>query len=129
MKTLGEIASYVGGQLQGDASIPIKRVVHPALVRDVSDLALVLSPSAASFLASGKITHAVLPARIESRLTPNQIIVNRPRLVLARVLELFDRPVHVSPGVHPSAVIDPTAELGQHVSNGRFAVIRPEHAV
>lgn len=129
MKTLGEIASYVGGQLQGDASIPIKRVVHPALVRDVSDLALVLSPSAASFLASGKITNAVLPEAIESRLTPNQIVVNRPRLVLARVLELFDRPVHVSPGVHPSAVIDPTAELGRHVSIGPFCWIGPETRV
>ena len=38
----------------------IKRVVHPALVQDDTDLALVLSPSAASLLASGKISNAVL---------------------------------------------------------------------
>ena len=43
MKTLGEIATYVGGQLFGDASLPIKRIVHPALVEDESDLALVFS--------------------------------------------------------------------------------------
>ena len=95
MKTLGEIATYVGGQLRGDASILIKRVVHPALAQTDSDLALVLSPSAASILDSGKITNAVLPEKIESRLTPNQIVVSRPRLVLARILELFDRPVNV----------------------------------
>ena len=110
MKSLGEIAAYVGGQLLGDASIQIERVVHPALVRDDSDLALVFSPSAASFLASGKIRNAVLPEAIETGLTPNQIVVTRPRLVLARLLELFELPVHVPPGVHPSAVIDPTRE-------------------
>ena len=129
MKTLGEIATYVGGEMRGDASIPIERVVHPALARDDSDLALVLSPSAASLLASGKIANAVLPEAIESRLTPNQIIVSRPRLVLARLLELFDRPVHVSPGVHPSAVIDPTAKIGRHVSIGPFCWIGPETRV
>jgi UDP-3-O-[3-hydroxymyristoyl] glucosamine N-acyltransferase len=129
MKTLGEIATYVGGEMRGDASIPINRVVHPALARGDSDLALVLSPSAASLLASGKIANAVLPEAIESRLTPNQIIVRRPRLVLARLLELFDRPVHVSPGVHPSAVIDPTARIGRHVSIGPFCWIGPETRV
>ena len=76
MKTLGEIANYVGGQLLGDASVPIERIVHPALVENDSDLALVLSPSAASILASGKISNAVLPEEIEGRLTPNQIVVN-----------------------------------------------------
>ena len=48
MKTLGEIAQYVGGQLRGDASVPIQRVVHPSQVENEFDLALVLSASAAS---------------------------------------------------------------------------------
>ena len=69
-----------------------ERVVHPALVQDDSDLALVLSPSAASLLASGKISNAVLPEEIEGRLTPNQIVVKRPRLVLARLLGTLRAP-------------------------------------
>jgi UDP-3-O-[3-hydroxymyristoyl] glucosamine N-acyltransferase len=126
MKTLGEIATYVGGQLRGDASIPIKRLIHPALAQDDFDLALVLSPKIAPLLASGKIKNAVLPEGIETGLTANQIIVSRPRLVLARLLELFERPVHVFPGVHPSAVIDPTAKIGRQVSIGPFCWIGPE---
>ncbi len=56
---------------------------------------------------------------IESRLAPNQIIVSRPRLILARLLEFFDRPVHVFAGVHPTRwAIHPTAKIGQHVSIG-----------
>src|ERR1700675_3961273 len=129
MKTLGEIARYVGGQLFGDPSVPIKRVVHPALVQDDTDLALVLSPSAASILASGKISNAMLPEEIEVRLTPNQIVVKRPRLVLARLLELFERPVHVAPGVHPSAVIDSTSTIGQNVSIGPFCWVGPSSQI
>lgn len=125
MKTLGEIASYVGGQLCGDASVSIRRVVHPAMVENDSDLALVLSPGAASVLASGKISNAVLTEKIEDRLTPNQIVVKRPRLILAKLLELFDRPVHVASGVHPSAVIDSSATIGQNVSIGPFCWIGP----
>ena len=63
------------------------------------------------------------------RLTPNQIVVNRPRLVLAKLLELFERPVHVAPGVHPSAVIDPTATIGQHVSIGPFCWVGPRSQI
>jgi UDP-3-O-[3-hydroxymyristoyl] glucosamine N-acyltransferase len=125
MKTLGEIARYVGGQLRGDASVPIQRIVHPAQVQNEFDLALVLSPSAASILASNQISNAVLPEEVESRLTPNQIVVKRPRLVLAKLLELFDRPVHLDPGVHPSAVIDSSATIGQNVSIGPFCWIGP----
>lgn len=125
MKTLGEIASYVGGELCGDASVPIERIVHPAMVQSNSDLALVLSPSAASFLASGKISNAVLPLEIEQCPTPNRIVVKRPRLVLAKLLELFERPVHVSPGVHPTAAIDSSATIGQNVSIGPFCWVGP----
>ena len=129
MKTLGEIARYVGGQLRGDASAPIQRIVHPAQVQNEFDLALVLSPSAASILASGQIANAVLPEEVESRLTPNQIVVKRPRLVLAKLLELFDRPVHLDPGVHPSAVIDSSAIIGQNVSIGPFCWIGPRSKI
>lgn len=125
MKTLGEIANYVGGRLRGDASIPIERVVHPALVRDNFDLALVFSPGAASILAAGQIANAVLPEEIDNRLTPNQIVVERPRLVLAKLLELFERPAHVAPGIHPSAIIDASATIAENVSIGPFCWVGP----
>jgi UDP-3-O-[3-hydroxymyristoyl] glucosamine N-acyltransferase len=129
MKTLGEIARYVGGELRGDETVSIKRVVHPALVQDSSDLALILSPTAVSFLASGKIANAVLPAGIDDIPTQNQIVVSRPRLVLARLTELFERPAFVAPGIHPSAVIDPSASLGENVQIGPFCWVGPNSVI
>src|SRR6266481_3391492 len=129
MKTLGEIARYVGGQIYGDASVPIERVVHPALAQGDSDLALVLSPNAASFLASDRVKNAVMPVEIGAAATPNRIVITRPRLVLARLLELFERPVYVGPGIHPTAVIDATVSIGENVSIGPFCWIGPESRI
>jgi UDP-3-O-[3-hydroxymyristoyl] glucosamine N-acyltransferase len=129
MKTLGEIASYVGGQIYGDSSVQIERLVHPALVQGDSDLALILSPNAVSFLASERVKNAVLPAEIGAVQTPNRIVVTRPRLVLARLLELFERPVHVAAGIHPTAVIDPAASLGENVAIGPFCWVGPKSLI
>ena len=129
MKTLGEIALYVGGQIYGDASVPIERVVHPALVQGDSDLALILSPNAASFLASGRVKNAVMPVEMGTVPAPNRIVVTRPRLVLARLLELFERPVYVAPGIHRNAVIDPTASIGENASIGPFCWIGPKSRI
>jgi UDP-3-O-[3-hydroxymyristoyl] glucosamine N-acyltransferase len=125
MRTLGEIARYVGGELRGDEAAPIKRIVHPAFVENSTDLAFILSPNAVVLLGTGKIANAVLPAGIDPVPTPNQILVSRPRLVLARLTELFERPPFVAPDVHLSAVIDPTARLGENVRIGPFCWVGP----
>jgi UDP-3-O-[3-hydroxymyristoyl] glucosamine N-acyltransferase len=49
-----------------------------------------------------------------------------PYLDFARALECFYAPPHPSPGIHPSAVIDPTAQLGDHVSIGACCVVGPQ---
>jgi UDP-3-O-[3-hydroxymyristoyl] glucosamine N-acyltransferase len=115
----------VGGELRGDDSVPIKRIVHPAFVEDSTDLAFILSPNAVALLGSGKIANAVLPAGIDPVPTPNQIVVSRPRLVLARLTELFERPPFVAPGVHAFAVIDPTATLAENVRIGPCCWVGP----
>jgi UDP-3-O-[3-hydroxymyristoyl] glucosamine N-acyltransferase len=128
MRALGEIAKFIGGEMRGDGSVFVARVVHPALAEGASDLAFVLSPKEASVLSS-KIVNAVVPAGIENLPTPNQIVVSRPRLVLARLTELFERPVHLAPGIHPWAAIDPTASIGENASIGPFCRIGPNSRV
>src|SRR5689334_16739188 len=127
MRTLGEIARFVDGELRGDPSVQVARVVHPALVENAEDLALVLSPNAVSLLHTGNISNAVIPAEVGELQVPtaNQIIVKRPRLVLARLMQLFERPAFVQPGIHPSAVIDQTARLGTDVRIGPHCWVGP----
>ena len=79
MKTLGEIAKYVDGELQGDPGVVITRILHPALVREPNDLALVLSANVLDFLKQNQATNAIAPADLKSIDVPNYILVSRPQ--------------------------------------------------
>ena len=46
-----------------------------------------------------------------------------PYLSFARALELFHPPLRYAPGVHPTAVVHPTAKLGAHAHIGPYVVI------
>jgi len=47
-----------------------------------------------------------------------------PRLAFARAIGLFYRPFQLPPGIHPTAVIDPTAKLGADVAIGAHVVVQ-----
>ncbi|MFY9988220.1 MAG: UDP-3-O-(3-hydroxymyristoyl)glucosamine N-acyltransferase [Chthoniobacterales bacterium] len=129
MKTLGQIAKYLDGELRGDTDVAITRVVHPALVRGPQDLALVLSGSVIELLKQNQVMNAVVPAELGPVDVPNFVLVPRPRLALARLLELFERPAYSTEGIHPSAVIDPTAKIGANTSIGPHCWIGPNTVI
>src|SRR5258708_8203588 len=129
MKTLGEIAKYLDGKLQGDPAVVINRIVHPALVQGPGDLALVLSANVLDLLKRNQATNAIAPAELDSLDVPNYILISRPRLALARLLELFERPVYSGEGIHPTAAIDPTAKIGEKVSIGPHCWVGPNSVI
>jgi len=47
-----------------------------------------------------------------------------PRLAFAEAIALFYQPFQPSPGIHPTAVIDPAAKIGAGVAIGAHAVIQ-----
>jgi UDP-3-O-[3-hydroxymyristoyl] glucosamine N-acyltransferase len=129
VKTLGEIAKYVDGTLQGDPAVVITRILHPALVRERNDLALVLSANVLELLKRNQVTNAIAPAELKSIDVPNYILVARPQVALARLLELFERPVYSEEGVHATAVIDPRAKIGEKVSVGPHCWVGPNSVI
>ncbi|HEV3410044.1 MAG TPA: UDP-3-O-(3-hydroxymyristoyl)glucosamine N-acyltransferase [Chthoniobacterales bacterium] len=124
-KTLGWLASELGGEMIGDPNLEIRRVVHPAYAEDKHDLALVYSASVAPIVRERQIQTALVPLTPEVPGIPNQLKVARPRVTLARLLEVFAKPPVVAPGIHPSAVIDPSATLADDVRVGPNCSIGP----
>jgi len=49
----------------------------------------------------------------------------QPRLLFAQAIARFYQPFRPAPGIHPSAVIDPSTQLGTNVSIGPHVVIQP----
>ncbi|MBW4664223.1 MAG: UDP-3-O-(3-hydroxymyristoyl)glucosamine N-acyltransferase [Chroococcus sp. CMT-3BRIN-NPC107] len=54
------------------------------------------------------------------------ISTSQPRLLFAQAIALFYQPYRPTPGIHPTAVIDPTAQIGNDVYIGAHAVIEAE---
>lgn len=50
---------------------------------------------------------------------------DQPRLLFARAIALFYQPFRPQPGIHPTAVVDSSARLGEQVSIGAHVVIQP----
>ena len=53
------------------------------------------------------------------------IVVGRSRYAMAQLLELFPRPPHSEPGIHPTAVVDRDAKLAADVRVGPFCYVGP----
>src|SRR5258708_39504257 len=112
------MSTFVDGELRVYAAVALVGVVHPAVALEPEDLARVLSGNVLDLLKQKQVANAVVPAELGPVDVPNFVLVPRPRLALARLLELFERPAYSTEGIHPSAVIDPTAEIGANTSIG-----------
>jgi UDP-3-O-[3-hydroxymyristoyl] glucosamine N-acyltransferase len=123
--TVQEIADWVGGKVEGDPSLWISGVapLEAATPGQLSFLAFrkyqkLLDRTGASALLVGK----------ECPTSSKTLIrVENPLYAFLQVVERFFPPVRrqPKPGVHPTALVDPQARLGEGVSVGPFVVIEP----
>ncbi|MEW6510779.1 MAG: UDP-3-O-(3-hydroxymyristoyl)glucosamine N-acyltransferase [Bacteroidota bacterium] len=128
MMTVSDIAGALGADLDGDAAIEIRRVakIEEAGAGDISFLANPrylkhLETTGASAVIVGR--KVARPPRPDG-LTPVYLRVDDPYASFVRVLLMFNPPQPpLPPGIHPSAVVDPTAVLGTGVRVGPLVVI------
>ena len=125
MKTFSveEITQIVGGMLTKAQDVKISQIAPP-LLSDENTLALALGEDEIANLSKTKAKAALVPlgVQIDGFTT---IEVERPRLAMMKLLNLFYVPPVVNNDVHPTAVVDPTAKLGQNVSIGPNVVVSP----
>jgi len=124
---LSEIAAALDARVEGDGSIEIARAVHPTEAEGPGDLVLAMDKDLAALLPGSKANAAVLAEGME---VPDgiagAILVKRPRYAMAGLMDVFEKPVHAEPGVHPQAYVAPDAVLGEGVSIGPLAYVGPK---
>ena len=122
--TLTDIASALGADLLGDGSLIIEGLAEPAAAGP-TDLALATNESYADQLAQGNAKAAVLwpGADWQALGLSAAIFPLRPRFLMSVLTAKFDKGQGFEPGIHPSALVDPTAEIGADVSIGPFSII------
>jgi UDP-3-O-[3-hydroxymyristoyl] glucosamine N-acyltransferase len=123
--SLGELASVAGGELL--AGDPDRRMsgVGPLDGAGPQDVSFLDNRRYAAQLPGTQAGAVVLAAEFASRLPAGcaAIVTPQPYLAFGRIAaRLHPRPAP-RPGVHPTAVIDPAATIGQDCEIGPYAVI------
>jgi UDP-3-O-[3-hydroxymyristoyl] glucosamine N-acyltransferase len=118
---LGELATRLGAELRGDAELEITGVkgIEEA---GPSEVTFVANPRYAS-LARKTRAAAVLVEPGFQEIPAATLRLNNPYHAFSRALALFYQPPAYHPGIHSTAVIDPTAEIGEDAHIGAYVVI------
>jgi UDP-3-O-[3-hydroxymyristoyl] glucosamine N-acyltransferase len=124
--SIGEIAQATGLDAAGDLSLRIARPSDPETAGG-DDLALAMSPAYEAALRASGARAAVLWPQADWRGMglAAALFAPRARVALAALGELYAPPLDLAPGIHPSAVIDPSARIGADAWIGPLAVIGP----
>jgi UDP-3-O-[3-hydroxymyristoyl] glucosamine N-acyltransferase len=118
---LGDLAAALGAELRGDPEVEVTGVkgIEEA---GASEVTFVANPKY-SGLARTTRAAAVLVEPEFPDIVPATLRIKNPYYAFSRALGLFYQPPAYPPGIHPTAVIDPTAEIGEGAHIGAYVVV------
>ncbi len=123
---LGSIVSTLGGELHGDPGTLIEGLATLESATPAS-LSFLSNPRYQQQLAASQAACVIVaPAMLDAALARGACIVaEQPYLYFARVTQLWKRqlPAAAGPRIHPSAVVDPGADISSTASVGALCVI------
>ncbi len=124
---LGQIASALGARLENGSSGPEAADLEITGVAGIEhavagQLTFVANPK---YAARAKTTQASAVIVDEKFPTIPAALLRtmNPYLAFARSIELFYQPPYYAPGVHPTAVLHPSAQIGEDAHIGPYAVV------
>jgi UDP-3-O-[3-hydroxymyristoyl] glucosamine N-acyltransferase len=112
-----------GGELLGD---PAQKITGAASLMEAvpGEISFFADPKYFSRLRKTRASAVFVPANFAEKIPAAQIRVANPSKAFEQVvLRLAPKPIIFAPGIHSSAIIDPTAKLGARVSIQPHAVI------
>jgi len=121
--TLQELAAMCGGELSGD---PAKEIKGAASLAEAvaGEVTFFADPRYAALLRKTQASAVFVSFDFSEPTSPAQIRVENPAKAFEQVaLKFAPKPISFIPGVHSTAIIDPSAKLGVRVSIQPYAVI------
>ena len=127
--TLQELADFCGGELHGD---PTEKISGAAGLSEAvpGEVTFYADPRYMARLRKTRASAIFVPLDFSEETAAAQIRVANPSKAFEQVvLKLAPKPIAFAPGIHPTAVVDPTAKLGKGVSIQPHAVIESGTAI
>ena len=120
---LKELAEKIGARIVGDGSTEITGVASVAAARR-GDVVFAEDEENLAAAVKSQATAVIAGTFAETAKTSKALlIVGHPRLAFARAARSLGNNGRQQPGIHPTAVVHPSAKLGNGVSVGANAVI------
>ncbi len=121
---ISDIASALDAEAVGDISIEVDGAAEPASAGP-EHLALAMSPKFAEGLAAGRARAAMIAVGMDWQALglEGAIIVKRPRFAMSGLTQALDAGPIIHDGIHPTAVIEAGAQIGEGAAIGPFVVI------
>lgn len=123
--TLGEIAAALGAELQGDPDVRVDGLAT-LQAAGPGQLSFLANPSYARYLADTRASAVIVAPAMAGKSATNVLLLDNPYLGYARLSHWFDPAPVAPPGVHPTAVVDPTAVIPDTACVGPQTVIEAD---
>ncbi|MBQ0834091.1 UDP-3-O-(3-hydroxymyristoyl)glucosamine N-acyltransferase [Marinobacter sp.] len=122
---LGDIAKALGAELRGDPDI---RVFGLATLQAAGpdQLSFLANPAYAKHLADTRAAAVILSPAAVGDCPTNVLLLDNPYLGYARLSHWFDPAPLAPPGIHPAAVVDPSATVPASASIGPNVVVEAD---
>jgi UDP-3-O-[3-hydroxymyristoyl] glucosamine N-acyltransferase len=120
---LQELATLSGGELIGD---PKLQITGAASLGEATpgEISFFVNRKYIQLLRKTRASAIFVPPDFAEPINAAQVRVSNPSKAFEQVvLKFAPRPVTFVPGIHPTAVIDPSVQLGKHVSIQPLAII------
>jgi UDP-3-O-[3-hydroxymyristoyl] glucosamine N-acyltransferase len=128
---LEEIARKLGARLDAKSSAQAQTEITGVVGIEMA------GPNQLTFIANPKYAGAAKTTRAAAVLVSDDFLglptettaalrLKNPYLAFAKAVELFYQPPQYAPGIHPTAVIDPSAKIGANGHIGPYVVIGPD---
>jgi UDP-3-O-[3-hydroxymyristoyl] glucosamine N-acyltransferase len=122
---LSELAAKLGATLDplnAEAEItgvaPIESATH-------GQISFIANPKYAALAKTTGASALIVDDKFPALAKP-LLRTRNPQFAYARAMELFYQPPKYPRGIHPTAVVDPSARIGPNSSIGAYAVVGPE---
>jgi UDP-3-O-[3-hydroxymyristoyl] glucosamine N-acyltransferase len=121
--TLKELAALCGGELRGDPALEIDGAASLSEAA-AGEITFYADPRYLARLRQTRASAVFVPLDFSEQTAAAQIRVANPSKAFEQVvLKLAPKPIAFTPGIHPTAVVDPTAKIGRGISIQPHAVI------
>jgi UDP-3-O-[3-hydroxymyristoyl] glucosamine N-acyltransferase len=119
--TTKELAAKIGAKLDGNSELELEGIAAPERAGSKQLIYVDAAKQAERAVAS----KALCVIAAEGMVLPGKTVLRsaQPKVAFAKAAALLLEPAIIAAGIHPTAILAPTAHIGENVSIGPYAIV------